>query len=364
MIPLSLPAMAEADRPFVTRLRLARDDPPRPAESYLVEQGPEGAAFAGRHGLVAIDGVPASDLDGDIVLVQPGLDRPGRVERILRAGSPHNTLLVTERCDQLCVMCSQPPKKTHHDRFDFFEEACLLAEPDTLIGISGGEPTLYKDQLCGMMERVLSARPDLEFHVLSNAQHFDPEDVARLRDPVYRGVSWGIPVYASTPALHDRIVGKAGAFARLEESLGYLLMAAARVELRTVLLGSNLSALPALARYVTARLRFIEIWSIMQLENIGFARNRWPELYVDHRQQFDAVASALDWAALHGLPAQLFNFARCTVPEPYRSQAKASISDWKRKYAPACAACRERDLCCGFFEWHPDDQSQQGVTPL
>ena len=364
MIPLNIPAMAEADRPFVTRLRLERNDPDHPADSYLVEKGPQGAAFAGRHGLVAIDGVPPGDLDGDVVLVQPGPDRQGRVERILRAGSLHNTLLVTERCDQLCVMCSQPPKKTHHDRFDFFEEACLLAEPDTLIGISGGEPTLYKDQLCGMMERVLRARPDLEFHVLSNAQHFRPDDVARLRDPVYRRVSWGIPLYAPIPALHDDIVGKTGAFARLEESLACLLMAGARVELRTVLINSNLAALPALARYITARLRFIEIWSIMQLENIGFAKNRWPELYVDHRQQFETIADALDCAALHGVSAQLFNFARCTVPEPYRPQASASISDWKRKYAPACASCRERDSCSGFFEWHPEDQMQQGVTPL
>jgi His-Xaa-Ser system radical SAM maturase HxsC len=359
MIPLNLPAMAEAERPFVTRLRVAREATD-PAESYLIGEDSAGASFAGLNGVVAIDGVLSSNLDGDVVLVQP---MAGRIERLLRAGSPHNTLLVTERCDQLCVMCSQPPKKTHDDRFAYFEEACLLAEPGSLIGISGGEPTLYKDELCGMMERVLGARPDLEFHVLSNAQHFERGDIERLRDPVYRRVSWGIPLYAADAALHDRIVGKDGAFARLQQSFATLLMAGARIELRTVLLRSNLDALPALARYVSARLRFIEIWSIMQLENIGFAKNRWPELYVDHRASFAPIATALDLAALHGVRAQLFNFARCTVPAPYRPLAAASISDWKRKYAPACAGCRARSACCGFFEWHPDD-AMQGVTPL
>ena len=173
-----------------------------------------------------------------------------------------------------------------------------------------------------------------------------------------------IPLYAADPALHDRIVGKAGAFARLERSFAHLLMSGARVELRTVLLNDNLGALPDLARLITARLRFIEVWSIMQLENIGFAKNRWPELHVDHRANFGPVASALDCAALHGVPAQLFNFPRCTVPEPYRPQAAASISDWKRKYMPACASCREREACCGFFEWHPDDDALRGVSPL
>jgi His-Xaa-Ser system radical SAM maturase HxsC len=357
--------MAEAERPFVTRLRARRAaDAPDPADSFLVGDDPEGASFAGRHGLLAIDGVPAGDLDGDVVLVVPQGDGAARAERILRASSPHNTLLVTERCDQLCVMCSQPPKKTHDDRFGWLEEACLLAQPGALIGVSGGEPTLYKEELLGMMERVLGARPDLEFHVLSNAQHFEAGDVARLRDPRYRRVSWGIPLYAPEPRLHDLIVGKAGAFERLEESFAHLIMAGARVELRTVLLADNLDALPALARYVTARLRFIEVWSIMQLEKAGFAKNRWAQLRVDHRQCFDTIAAALDCAELHGVRAQLFNFPRCTVPAHYRDRAPASISDWKRKYMPACAGCREREGCCGYFEWHPDEEAMQEVRPL
>lgn len=364
MIQLVLPAVAEGERPFVTRLVRRGEGGWNPAESYLLEEHSGGGAFSGRNGLITVDGVPAGDLDGDVVLVHPGLDRPGRVERLLRAGSMHNTLLVTERCDQLCIMCSQPPKKTHVDRFDLLEAACLLAEQGTLIGISGGEPTLYKDQLFGMMERVLDARSDLEFHVLSNAQHFEARDIERLRNPLYRRVSWGIPLYAAEPGLHDRIVGKADAFRRLEESFAWLTLAGARVELRTVLLSANGDALPSLARYIATRLRFIEVWSIMQLENIGYARGRWPQLYVRHADDFRPVASALEQAALFGVRAQLFNFPRCTVPAPFRNIAVASISDWKRKYMSACADCRERDDCCGFFEWHPEDDASAGVSPL
>lgn len=363
MIPLALPAMAEAARPFVTRVR-ARRESGGSSDSFLVDETSEGATFAGPHGLIAIDGLSAHDLDGDVVFIQPQGDGSARAERVLRARSRHNTLLVTERCDQLCVMCSQPPKKTHHDRFGLFEQACLLAEPGTLIGVSGGEPTLYKDALFGMLERVLSVRPDLEFHVLSNAQHFETDDVPRLRDPVYRRVSWGIPLYAAEPHLHDEIVGKAGAFSRLEESFAHLLHAGARIELRTVLLTSNLDTLPALARRVATRLRFVEVWSIMQLEKIGFAKNRWAQLHVDHAAHFGPIAAALDSAALHGVAAQLFNFPLCTLPPPYRRLAVASISDWKRKYTSACASCSEQANCCGFFEWHPDDEALAGVNPL
>ena len=360
MIPLVRPALADAERPYVTRLRTSRtgaggDD------AILIEGDQDGGIFSGRLGLVTIEGVRTDDLDGDVVLVDPGRSQ---VERLLRVGSTTNTLLVTERCDQLCVMCSQPPKKTHVDRFDLLEQACRLAPDGMLIGISGGEPTLYKERLLTLIERTLAVRPDLSFHVLTNAQHFEAGDIARLAGSSFRRVSWGIPLYASDAALHDLIVGKDGAFAKLEEGLAHLAMAGARVELRTVIVSDNVDELPALAGYVGARLRFIEAWSIMQLEHIGFAKNRWDQLFFDHAQRFAPIAEALDRALLQGVRAQLFNFPRCTVPAAYRRLAISSISDWKRKFAPACARCRERDACSGFFEWHPDEQAAGAVQPL
>ena len=330
-------------------------------DSLLVAGDGGGAIFAGKDGLLSIDGLRGQDLCGDVLLVEPAT---GRAERLLRSGSAHNTLLVTERCDQLCVMCSQPPKKTHIDRFNHFEQACLLAEPDSVIGLTGGEPTLYKARLLDLIETVLSQRPDLEFHVLTNAQHFEAADLPRLRAPLYHRVSWGIPLYSNVAARHDSIVGKEGAFARLHESFDVLLQAGARIELRTVLTATNVADLPALSRYVAARLRFIESWSVMQLENIGFAKNRWFDLFVDHTAHFDPISRAIDHAVLHGIAIRLFNFPRCTVPAPYRALAPASISDWKRKYPDACIGCREQALCSGFFEWHPDDQACAKVTPL
>ena len=200
--------------------------------------------------------------------------------------------------------------------------------------------------------------------MLTNAQHFDGEDVDRLASPAFRSVSWGVPVYSAVPDVHDRIVGKDGAFDLLENSLSHLALAGARIELRTVVLDDNYALLPDLARYLASRLRFTEAWSIMQLEHIGFARNRWASLFVDHRRDFSPVANAVDHALLHGLRAQLFNFPRCTVPPAYRHLAIASISDWKRKFVEGCTPCAERDRCSGFFEWHPDEEARMLATPL
>lgn len=360
MIPLRLNAASDAATPFIARLcaKAAADGEAADAVRIFTDGGEAGYACAS--GLFTLETM-GECLDGDVVLVEP---ERGSATRIIRASSQHNSLLVTERCDQLCVMCSQPPKKSHVDRFAMFREACLLAPKEAVIGISGGEPTLYKEQLLEMIEVVIAARGDLRFHILTNGQHFTAEDVERLRQPVFRRASWGIPLYAANPGLHDEIVGKAGAFERLERSLHALLLAAASIELRTVVMRSTVGGLADLARHVAARLSFVSSWSIMQLENTGFAKNRWGELYFDHSRDFAPVAAALDVAGVHNIAARLFNFPLCTVPANYRHLAPASISDWKRKYARPCASCSARERCSGFFEWHPEDGLAGGVTPL
>ena len=43
---------------------------------------------------------------GDVVMLNPS----GSVNVLFRRSSPFNTILTTERCNSLCLMCSQPPK--------------------------------------------------------------------------------------------------------------------------------------------------------------------------------------------------------------------------------------------------------------
>jgi His-Xaa-Ser system radical SAM maturase HxsC len=359
LIPLLLRARAEGDRRYVARLQSANEYVTHPSDVALLSRQGSMQIYAGSNGLLQIDVGPDLNVDGDVVVVDPS---KGIAERLIRARSPHNTLLVTERCDQLCVMCSQPPKKTHFDRFSEFTEACKLAPVADTIGISGGEPTLYKHELFALLEEVLNARPDLSFHVLTNGQHFDANDIETLSQPAFTNVTWGIPLYSSKAVEHDRIVGKSGAFERLSESLLHLLMAGSQVELRTVVLTTNISSLAATARYIGINLPFILQWSIMQLENIGFARRRFDALFVPFRREFALISEAIDIVELCGLEVALFNFPRCAIPTAYRDLAAASISDWKRKYVQECDSCREKHLCSGFFEWHPDNRT--GAVPL
>lgn len=367
MIPLRLQASSAASQPFVLRLN---------AEAHAFELDLSGrrtvfdgdlvsvtgsrAIYSSPEGEVEIAGVDPADLDGDVVFVDP---HRGAAHRLVRAGSPHNTFLVTERCDQLCVMCSQPPKRGHVDMFPYFEAAAMLAPVGMTIGISGGEPTLYKDQLLGLLARVFEARPDLKFHVLTNGQHFDAGDLPVLRRLPRDRVSWGVPIYSDDADVHDRIVGKAGAFERLSIGLAILAKAGCSVELRTVVTRDNVDKLPSLASFIAANIPFAAVWAIMQLENIGFGRMNWDRLFHDHSLGFGTIGAAIDIARSRGVDTLLYNFPRCTVPPAYRDLAPATISDWKRRYPESCDACSERSLCTGLFEWRPD-KSFERLVPL
>lgn len=364
MIPLRLQVSTLAlPDPLIVRLR--SDDEP---DAYS-DEGHDAVLQSWEGGLAEYDAggisvsVRVADpdmVDGDILLIPP---QSRTAHRLIRARSDHNTLLVTERCDQLCVMCSQPPKTQHFDLFDSFLEACRVAPYGQYIGISGGEPLLLKKRLFDFLMSLADLRPDLRFHVLTNGQHFTEGDMEVIEALGPERVLWGIPLYSASAADHDRIVGKDGAYETLVENLARLTRAGASIELRTVVIRSNVEALPELAQFITTRLPALQVWAIMQMERIGYGRLNWEKEFCDTSLNFYPVGRALDVAAARGLPVSLYNFPLCTVPPIWRDHAMASISDWKQKFINKCQTCTKRPVCSGFFEWSPADGGFQRIIP-
>lgn len=360
MIPLSLKVeLTNPGSPYVLRLNSDWKPDLGANDGYLNARKSNKLIYTSPYGELHIENMSIEELDGDVLLVIP---ERKIARRLIRAASQHNTLLVTEQCDQLCVMCSQPPKKYHVDLFSYYECAVSLAPEGAVIGISGGEPTLYKDQLFSLISRSLKLRPDLSFHVLTNGQHFEERDLERFLEFPREKVLWGIPLYSSSAEVHDEIVKKHGAFFRLEESMSILYRAGASIELRTVVIQANALQLVEIASFVAIRLPFVFRWAIMQLERIGYGRQNWSNLFYDNSTAFGPISEALDYALARGIPIQLYNFPLCTVPSPYRHLAPSTISDWKRRYLETCNGCSAKDSCGGFFEWYDESQGFENLV--
>lgn len=298
-------------------------------------------------------------LNGDVVLILPGRQS---LHRLIRGRSRHNTLLITEQCDQICIMCSQPPKSYHNDMFDSFLEAIALAPRDATIGLSGGEPFLHKSKVFNLIGQAQRIRPDIKLHILTNGQHFDKGDVSVLEKLDLSSILWGIPIYSASSTLHDKIVGKAGAFEVLQNSIALLGALGAGLELRTVIMNSNVGNLGELADHITTHQSFASVWAIMQLENIGFARMNWTKEFYDNSRDFDPIARGIDLATARGMTTSLYNFPLCTVPQGYRTHCVASISDWKQKFLVPCDGCGLKSRCGGFFQWYPENRGFTGIA--
>ena len=201
-----------------SRCLLWREDEARP------EQPGRGGEWAGVIGPgVSVDqpdrGISVSGLrlpevvaPGDVVRLVEGSTR---VSVLYRRGSNSNTLLATERCNSLCLMCSQPPRDVD-DRYlvdEMLETIQLIDRTEEQLGISGGEPTLLGDDLLVVLHHARRHLPDTGLHVLSNGRRFSDAAFARSTAAVrHPSLTWGIPVYSDSPEIHDYIVQARGAW--------------------------------------------------------------------------------------------------------------------------------------------------------
>src|SRR5262249_19685072 len=108
--------------------------------------------------------------EGDIVR----LDERGLVRTLYRRQSNHNTLFATERCNSLCLMCSQPPRDINDDwRIEEMLDVVSLMDPATeALGITGGEPSLLGEGLLKVIRTCRDTLPRTALHVLSNGRLF------------------------------------------------------------------------------------------------------------------------------------------------------------------------------------------------
>lgn len=286
---------------------------------------------------------------GDVVRLA---ENSSRVAVLYRRGSNSNTLLATERCNSLCLMCSQPPRDVD-DRYlvdEMLETMLLVDRDEPQLGISGGEPTLLGDDLVVVLHHARRHLPGTGLHVLSNGRRFADSGYARRIAAVrHPSLTWAIPVYSESPEIHDYIVQARGAWTETIGGLFNLARVGADIEIRVVVQRANYERLPELAYFIFRNLTFARHVAFMGIEPIGFAPANRDSLWVDPVDCVDPLKEATFFLANRGMSVSLYNFPLCSLPKELWGFARKSISDWKNAYLPECAHCLVQDECCGFF---------------
>jgi His-Xaa-Ser system radical SAM maturase HxsC len=332
-----------------TAIWLARGDgePPPGFRAYLLGEAADRRADVFDRYVLSDDfGYLA---EGDVVRVEPARNA---IQVLYRRHARTNSLLVTERCNNYCVMCSQPPK-SHDDGWlvDDLLQAIPLMSPETLeIGITGGEPSLLGPRLVELVQHLGTYLPSTAVHVLSNGRGFaDGELAAQLARIHHADLMIGIPLYADVSEIHDYVVQARGAFDETIRGILALKQHGVRIELRFVMHAETYRGLASFARFVARNLLFVDHVALMGLELMGFARSNLDALWIDPLDYQPELREAVQILDRAGLYVSIYNTPLCVLDPALHAFARASISDWKNDYVEACEGCALRSCCGGFF---------------
>jgi His-Xaa-Ser system radical SAM maturase HxsC len=358
---VSLVPLPESERRNVVRVLVDRIDG-EPLDGYIAVVTPGGATNT--NGTPAVFGCRTNHLEtGDVV----SINRRGYVRTLYRRSSKSNTLFATDRCNSLCLMCSQPPREVDDTRraSELIRLVGLVNPATEELGITGGEPTLLGEGLLDVIAACRDRLPQTAIHLLSNGRRFYYGSYARalgaLRHP---DLMVGVPVYSDLDVEHDYVVQAKGAFSETIQGLHNLTKADVRVEIRVVVHRQTYRRLPELAEYIFRNLTFASHVTFMGLEVIGLAKANIASLWIDPVDYAAELEAAVLKLATAGLNVSIYNHQFCTIPESLWRFSRRSISDWKNEYADECTICAVRDLCGGFFSWNLQEHRSRCIRPI
>lgn len=291
--------------------------------------------------------------DGDVITVS----ERGRIHRNFRVLSKNNAFLVTEACNNYCVMCPQPPKSVKENSPGLQSEKItrvlnLLSSeeyPDTLC-LTGGEPTMLGDELIEIVGNIAGKMPYTLIHLLTNGRYFYYQDYVKQLSCAAKGnLLVGVPLFAHVAEIHDYVVQQKGAFEQTVAGLLHCYKYGIPVELRVVLHKQTIPYLVQLAEFITRNLFFVKHVALMGMENMGLAKLNRDELYIDPVNYKDELSQAVEVLSLYGIDTRIFNLPLCVVNHDVHDKCAQSISDFKNIYYPTCNECTKKEKCCGFF---------------
>ncbi|WP_458316421.1 His-Xaa-Ser system radical SAM maturase HxsC [Mycolicibacterium brisbanense] len=287
--------------------------------------------------------------DGDVLSIYP---KSGRVRVLYRRSSRHNFFLVTERCNNYCLMCSQPPRKVDDGwLIDEIAQSLSLVDPATsALTFTGGEPLTEWRRFVGLLELTRDLLPDTAIHVLTNGRAFSSPEVANAWAAVdHPKLSAGIPIYAAVDHIHDYVVQAKGAFDETVLGVLHLKNRGQQVEIRVVLHAVTAPRLRETCSWIARNLPFVDHVALMGMENTGFAVANDETLWIDPLDYQEQLKAGVDILSAAGVNVSVYNLPLCVLDPSVRRFAVRSISDWKNAYLPECDGCSARSACAGFF---------------
>ena len=261
---------------------------------------------------------------------------------------------VTNQCNSNCIMCpdsvklrTRPNEVTMENLLEQIGEINPEAEH---VDITGGEPTLLKEQLPELIEAVFRQAPDAEVLMLSNGRSFAAGGYTeRFSAFAHRRLKIEIPIHGDCAELHDRIAGCPESFVQTRAGIHHLLSAGVEVGIRIVVSRLNYNRLNQLIRFISREFPEIKYVNLMGMEVLGNAWKNREQVWIEFDEVKDSLQQAVEQCFVCGIIPSLYNYPLCLFDRKYWYCYRNSISDYKIRYFEECEKCTEKSRCGGFF---------------
>jgi His-Xaa-Ser system radical SAM maturase HxsC len=287
-------------------------------------------------------------VDGDIIQI----NSDGLLKVLWDKKSKSNAILMTESCNCNCRMCPQPPNKHNPDLIRICKNIINLIapNPDESLIITGGEPTLLKDDFIEVISLIKEKHPNLNCLLLTNGKSYaDFDFTKRFSGSRPQYFTTCVSLHSDVDEIHDDIVGSKGSFYKTLMGLYNLARFSEKIELRVVVSKLNASHLESIAEFIFRNLPFVYHCTFMGLEMTGYASDNRDDIWADPFDYRDELSKAVSVLRRANINVSIYNTPLCLIDKSMWPFAKQSISSWKNNYQSICDSCSVRPDCCGFF---------------
>lgn len=283
---------------------------------------------------------------GDILQVFPS----GRAIIVYQSTSDDNALFFTNACNSRCLMCPQPPKSKPTCFVDYSSRIIdLIKESPKVLGITGGEPTIFWDDLINMIDRIRDRHPETFLHILTNARLLnDAKKAKQLVEATGENAMFCVPLYSDDERTHNHLVGNES-FWQTMEGVYNLGNEMANIEIRNVILKQNAERLNEYGEFIYRNIPFAKHIALMGMEPIGLARENFNRLWIAPPSYMPSLQDTVLRLQMKGMYVSIYNHPHCVLPPKLWDFSAPSISDWKIRYYEACKNCAVADQCGGVF---------------
>lgn len=279
--------------------------------------------------------------------------RDFKFEWVYKEGSDA-VLLLTNKCNENCIMCpctlTWRQIKTDLGRDYNLELLDYFPSDISHLCLTGGEPTLIREGLFDVLDKVNKLFPYTHVQMLTNGRTFANKSYfEKLQEHFLRTIVFGIPLYGSTPEKHDLITQVPGGFKQTVLGIHHLLGCHQEVEIRIVASKLNYYDIENIAYMIVSEFKGISSVKIMGLEMMGMAAAHQEDVWIDYQKAFKYSKEAIKILIRHGIDVQLYNFPLCKVERGYWNICSQSITPSKIRYSETCQYCLVKDMCGGVF---------------